>query len=141
MNKKYREILHLPHKQSDTRTHMPVADRAAQFAPFAALVGYGDAVNETARLTGTKMELSEAMIDQLSAKLKYIAEHLSEQPEVIITCFQADKKKSGGTYLDCSGVVKKIDEYAQTIVMQDGTEIFFEDIKDIDSSIFTNNEY
>ncbi len=59
MNSRYNNIIHLPHKQSSTRPHMPIADRAAQFAPFAALVGYDNAVKETARLTDSRQELSD----------------------------------------------------------------------------------
>lgn len=134
MNEKYKEIIHLPHKQSATRPHMPVADRAAQFAPFAALVGYDDAVRETARLTDSRRELSDGALAQLNTKLNYIQEHLGEQPEVTITYFQPDSKKSGGTYLTCTGIVKRIDDYEHTILMQDGREIFIDDISEIGSS-------
>ena len=72
MKSKYSEIIHLPHKQSSTRPHMPVADRAAQFAPFAALVGYDDAVKETARLTDSRRELSDCTLEQLNAKLSFL---------------------------------------------------------------------
>lgn len=134
MNEKYKEIIHLPHKQSATRPHMPVADRAAQFAPFAALVGYDDAVKETARLTESRRELSDGALEQLNAKLNYIQEHLDEQPEVTITYFQPDSKKSGGAYLTCTGIVKKVDDYEHTVLMQDGREIFIDDISEIGSS-------
>lgn len=134
MNEKYKEIIHLPHKQSATRPHMPVADRAAQFAPFAALVGYDDAVRETARLTDSRRELSDGALAQLNTKLNYIQEHLGEQPEVTITYFQPDSKKSGGAYLTCTGIVKKVDDYEHTVLMQDGREIFIDDISEIGSS-------
>ncbi len=136
MNEKYKDIINLPHKQSPTRPHMPVADRAAQFAPFAALVGYDDAVRETARLTESRRELSDGALDQLNAKLKYIQEHLNGQPEVTITYFQPDSKKSGGAYLTCTGIVKKVDDYEHTVLMQDGREIFIDDISHIDIGQF-----
>lgn len=136
MNEKYKDIIHLPHKQSSTRPHMAIADRAAQFAPFAALVGYDDAVKETARLTDSRRELSECALEQLNAKLNYIGEHLDEQPEVTITYFQPDSRKSGGAYLNCTGIVMKIDNYEHTVLMQDGREIFIEDIVEIESSTF-----
>lgn len=141
MNEKYKEIIHLPHKQSATRPHMPVADRAAQFAPFAALVGYDDAVRETARLTESRRELSDGALEQLNAKLNYIQEHLDEQPKVSITYFQPDSKKSGGTYLTCTGIVKRIDDYEHTILMQDGGEIFIDDITEIESADFQFYNY
>lgn len=136
MNKKYKEIIHLPHKQSSTRPHMAVADRAAQFAPFAALVGYDDAVRETARLTESRRELSDGALEQLNAKLNYIQEHLDEQPKVSITYFQPDSKKSGGAYLTCTGIVKRVDDYEHTVLMQDGREIFIDDITEIGGSAF-----
>lgn len=135
-NSKYKDIIHLPHKQSSTRTHMPVADRATQFAPFAALVGYDDAVKETARLTGSRRELSDGALDQLNAKLNYIQKHLDEQPEVSISYFQPDSKKSGGAYLTCTGIVKRVDNYEHTVLMQDGREIFIDDITEIVGSVF-----
>lgn len=136
MSDKYNDIIHLPHKQSDTRPHMPVSDRAAQFAPFAALVGYDDAVNETARLTDTKSELSDGVLEQLNAKLHYIQNHLSDQQEVSITYFRADSRKSGGSYLNCTGIVKKIDNHERVVVIQDGAKICIEDIMEIESPAF-----
>lgn len=115
---------------------MPVADRAAQFAPFAALVGYDDAVRETARLTDSKRVLGDGALEQLNAKLCYIQEHLDDQPDVTITYFQADSKKSGGAYLTCTGIVKRVDDYEHTVLMQDGREIFIDDIVEIESSAF-----
>lgn len=137
---KYNNIIHLPHKQSSTRPHMPVADRAAQFAPFAALVGYDDAVKETARLTDSRRELSDGALERLNAKLNYIQEHLDENLEVTITYFQADSKKSGGAYLTCTGIVKRVDDYEHTVLMQDGREIFIDDIIEIGSSTFRLNK-
>lgn len=139
-NSKYKDIIHLPHKQSATRPHMPVADRAAQFAPFAALVGYDDAVRETARLTDSRRELSDGALAKLNTELNYIQEHLGEQPEVTITYFQPDSKKSGGAYLTCTGVVKRIDDYEHTVLMQDGREIFIDDITEIGGSAFQFDE-
>lgn len=54
---KYDEILSLPHHISKTRPQMPMSDRAAQFAPFAALTGYDSAIKETGRLTDERIEL------------------------------------------------------------------------------------
>lgn len=131
MDDKYKDILHLPHKQSETRPHMPVGDRAAQFAPFAALTGYDSAIRETARLTDSKRELSESDLDILNRKLTYIMEHLDKDSPVTITYFQADNKKSGGAYITYTGTVKRIDEYERIILMTDGTKIPIEDIYDV----------
>ncbi len=130
MKNKYENMIHLPHKQSATRPHMSVADRAAQFAPFAALVGYDEVVKETARLTDNRRELCDGALDQLNATLSYLRGHLDEHPKVTITYFQEDKRKSGGAYLTCTGIVSKIDEHGQIVVMQDRQTISFEDIVD-----------
>lgn len=136
MNDKCKNILHLPHKQSDTRPHMSVSDRAAQFAPFTALTGYDSAIQETARLTDRKRELSETELDELDRKLNYIVEHLDQPFSVTIAYFWADKRKSGCKYFDYTGFMKKIDEYEQTVTMQSSDEIFILDISDIESPVF-----
>lgn len=131
MNSKYNDILHLPHKKSETRPHMPVSDRAAQFAPFAALTGYDSAIRETARLTDRKRELGESELEELNGKLIYIGEHLDEPSPVKITYFRADKKKSGGAYIVFTGTAKRIDQYEKMMIMTDGTKIPIEDIYDV----------
>lgn len=141
MSNRYDDIIHLPHKQSSTRPHMPVIDRAAQFAPFAALTGYDSAIAETGRLTDTRRELSDAQLEELNAKLCFIGEHLDDEPLVTITYFREDDRKSGGAYLNYSGTVKRIDDYEHTVVMTDGKEIFIEDIVGIDSPLLPEFEY
>lgn len=95
-----------------------------------------DSLKETARLTDSRRELSDGALEQLNTKLNYIQEHLDEQPEVTITYFQADSKKSGGAYLTCTGIVKRVDDHEHTVLMQDGREIFFNDITEIGGSAF-----
>ena len=106
-------------------------DRAAQFAPFAALTGYDDAVKETARLTDKKVELDEYSKDALNERLNMIQDAIDEQPEVSITYFLLDKKKSGGAYVTATDRVKKIDEYENIVLLQDGTKIPIDDIAEI----------
>ncbi|TWH81571.1 YolD-like family protein [Sedimentibacter saalensis] len=136
MKKSYDDIMNLPHHVSATRPHMSAIDRAAQFSPFAALTGYGDAITETARLTGEKVELDEYMKDVLSVRLQIIADQLKEHPEIAITYFQPDEKKSGGAYVTVIGRVKKIDEYERVVVMIDGTRVPIDEIASIDGEIF-----
>ena len=78
---KYDDIIHLPHHVSDKRPQMPVLDRAAQFAPFAALTGYGEAVKETARLTERRIQPDEEALDILNRRLEFIKEHIGEHLE------------------------------------------------------------
>lgn len=136
MKKSYDDIMNLPHHVSATRPHMSAIDRAAQFSPFAALTGYGDAIKETARLTGERVELDEYMKDVLSGRLQIIADQLKEHPEIAITYFQPDEKKSGGAYVTVIGRVKKIDEYERVVVMIDGTRVPIDEIASIDGEIF-----
>ncbi|GAB6105136.1 hypothetical protein JCM17039_18900 [Blautia glucerasea] len=110
---------------------MPVLDRAAQFAPFAALTGYGEAVKETARLTERRIQPDEETLDILNRRLEFIKKHISEQPEVSVCFFRPDPRKDGGAYVTVSGTVKKLDEFRHRLVLADETEIPFEDLWEI----------
>lgn len=133
---RYDDIINLPHYQSATRPRMSNYDRAAQFAPFAALTGYDDAVKETARLTDKKVELDEYGKDALNERLNMVQDAIDEQPEVSVTYFLPDKKKSGGAYVTATDRVKKIDEYENIVLLQDGTKIPIADIAEIAGDIF-----
>lgn len=119
----YEDIINLPHHQSNTRKHMSLHDRAAQFAPFAALTGYDDAVKEARRLTDGKPELDENQLADLDQKLAELTKRISEHPEIIITYFEPDNKKDGGAYITFIGRLKKIDNYKRIFVFEDGREI------------------
>lgn len=136
MTKPYEDIINLPHHTSKSRPHMSAHDRAAQFSPFAALTGYDAAITETARLTGKRVELDEYSKADLNERLNLIQDHLDEQPEVSITYFQSDKKKTGGAYITATGRAKKIDEYERTVVMQDATKIPIDEIIAIEGGMF-----
>lgn len=120
---KYEDIIRLPHHVSRNHPPMPLADRAAQFSPFAALTGHGDAIRETARLTDTFLELEEDRKAQLDEQLRLILENLAQEPEIEFTCFQPDEKKIGGSYVTVRGKVKKIEEYSHRIILSDGTTL------------------
>ncbi len=132
----YDDIINLPHHTSPTRRRMSLYDRAAQFSPFAALTGYDAAITETARLTDKKIELDEYEKADLSERLCMIQDLKDERPEVSITYFIPDKKKSGGEYITVTGRVKKIDEHGRTVVMQDATKIPIDDILEIHCELF-----
>lgn len=132
----YDDIIHLPHHVSEKHMQMSIHDRSAQFAPFAALNGYGEEVDETARLTESRVDLDENRKEIMDEKLMALQEHIKENPEVTITFFVPDEKKSGGKYLTEVGVIKKIDSYNHKIIMQNGLGILIEDMYDIESEIF-----
>ena len=130
-NNSYDDIINLPHPVSKNHPQMPFRDRAAQFAPFAALTGHDAAIKETARLTDERLELSEEVIAQLNEKINIIRNNIGIEQNVSITYFIPDAKKVGGSYVTYSGIVKKIDEYEHTIIMTDQTVIPIERISDI----------
>lgn len=119
----YDDILDLPHPTSKKHPRMSMAARAAQFAPFAALTGYGDAIKETARITDQQLELDENEKALLNEKLQLLRQHLPERPLVTITFFVPDTKKAGGSYQTITGFVKKLQEYEHRLIMTDGTII------------------
>ena len=98
----YEDIINLPHHVSPTRPQMPMSDRAAQFAPFAALTGYDAAIKETGRLTDEKIELDEEALTALDMKYQFLMDALDDAPEVTITYFQPDERKAGGKYVSQS---------------------------------------
>lgn len=132
----YDDIINLPHHVSTTRPQMSTINRAAQFAPFAALTGYDAAIRETARLTDERIKLGESDIAALDIKLRVLTDFISDQPEVFVTYFQPDEKKEGGAYITANGVVKKIDNYERIIVFISGEKIAIKDILDIECELF-----
>lgn len=127
----YDDIIDLPHHVSDTRPHMPMLDRAAQFQPFRALTGYEDAVRETARLTDQRVELTDEEKARLDAILQTLADSIGSHPQVILTYFQPDKKKAGGSYVTTTGQLKRIDDVGGVLVLMSGERIVIADILDI----------
>ena len=135
---KYDEILSLPHHVSKTRPQMPMSDRAAQFAPFAALTGYDSAIKETGRLTDEKIEMDEEALNILNMKFQILVDSLDDEPEVTFTYFKPDERKAGGAYLEVTGTVKKVDDFERLIVMQNGTKMPMDDILNIEGEIFAS---
>ena len=132
----YEDIINLPHHVSKTRPKMSMLDRAAQFSPFAALTGYDDAIKETGRLTDEKIEMDEDRKAALDMKQAYLIEMIDEQPEISITYFLPDAKKSGGAYVTVTGNLKRFDEYERLLILTDGKKIPMDDIADIESDLF-----
>ena len=131
---KYDDIIDMEHHISKKHPQMSLYARSAQFAPFAALTGYEDAVKETGRETSFKIELDE-MKQIIDSKLQIILEKIKNKPEVTITYFIPDSKKDGGEYIAKTGLVSKIDTFNQKIVLLDQTEIPINEIIDIEGNI------
>ena len=132
----YADIIHLPHHVSKEHPQMSPRDRAAQFSPFAALVGYGDVIDETVRLTTPKRELDEGEKAELDRRIGLLLAHLVEKPVVTIEYFVPDALKSGGSYEFKSGPVVKISSARKNLTMADGTVIRFGDIVGIEGELF-----
>ena len=127
----YEDIINLPHHVSKTRKPMSLENRSAQFAPFAALTGYGDAIKETSRLTTNIKDLSETEKSIIDNKLRILNSIIKDKPFATFTYFVPDSKKSGGKYITVSGNVRRIDVVNNEIVFTDKKVINISDIIDI----------
>ena len=139
----YADIIDLPPHEPYTRPRMSMMDRAAQFAPYAALVGYGDMVVETARITDRQLILGASEVETLNAKLQILQESLDlkMQPAAEISYFLPDTRKAGGCYHLKSGHVKRIDIVNGKIHFTDKTEIRIDRINDISSDLFSTCDF
>lgn len=117
---KYDDIIDLPRPVPKGRSPMTNYERAAQFSPFAALTGFDAAIEETARLTDTRIELDEGGKALLDEVLREIQDRLPAQPKISATYFIYDERKAGGAYITATGYVKKIDAYSQSLLLTDG---------------------
>ena len=124
----YDDIINLPHHQSKNHPHMSMHDRAAQFAPFAALTGYDDAIKEARRLTDSKPELDENQLEELDQKLADLMTRIEEHPEVTITYFEPDDNKDGGEYIAYDGRLSKIDYVRKALIFEDNKTVSLSDI-------------
>ena len=124
----YDDIIQMRRPVSKTHPQMSKQDRAAQFAPFAALTGHKERIGETERLTVQKKDLDASQQDILNNKLQEILKNIDNAPDIKITYFAADLRKSGGKYITVTGQVKKINLYEKSILLLDGTCIMIDDI-------------
>lgn len=133
---KYKDILNYQYPNLEIEKDFPdKVLRAAQFAPFAALTGHDEEIEETARTTDGKIELDEYAKDEINKSLNFIQEHTEEQLPISITYFLPDKKKEGGKYITKSGFVTKLSEFEKIVVLNDGTAIPITDIAELEISI------
>ena len=121
----YDDIISLPHHVSAVHAPMPAADRAAQFAPFAALTGYEAAIRESGRLTARRLELTDEEKELLNRKLLRAAEG---GDHIAITYFLPDRYKAGGSYVTAVGRIKKVDRIEGSVIFLDGMKIPVEEI-------------
>jgi len=117
---KYDDIINMPHHKSAKHPQMSMINRAAQFSPFAALTGHGEAIKETARLTDERVELDESVKAAIDERLQYIEENIKSKPTATVTYFEPDDRKEGGEYVTVTGKVRKIDSAANCIIMTNG---------------------
>ena len=135
-NHQYDDIINMEHHKSKKHPPMSLYARSSQFAPFAALTGYEDAVTETAREVENRIEIDDELKNILDGKIQILIEQIKNKPEIIFTYFVPDVKKDGGTYISITGIVKKINLYSQNIILEDKTEIPISEIIDISGEIF-----
>ena len=128
---KYDDIINLPHPEPKKHTRMSLENRAAQFSPFAALTGHNEAIKETERLTDQKIELEEDAITDINRTLMWIKDNIKSKPEVIVTYFVPDYKKTGGKYITATVNIAKIDELNHTVITADGLKIAVYNILEI----------
>ena len=140
MTGKYDDIIGLPHHVSLRYKHMTRANRAAQFAPFAALTGYEEAVEETARLTDAEAEVTESRREHINLCLNILEENLRARPQVRIVYFRPDEKKTGGAYVTAVGEVRHIDAGTREIIFADGRRLAVDSIYHITGRLMPEYE-
>ncbi len=123
------------------RKIMSIEDRSYEFAPFSALVGFNDLIKERERETISEIDISEERKEDLDLKLKIINSKINLHPEVFITYFVPDKKKTGGSYQKIANYIKKIDFYHKLIVLENSERIKIENIINIDSIDIDLNDF
>lgn len=128
---RYDDIIHLPHHVSKTRKPMPMINRAAQFAPFAALTGHDEAIAETARQTALRRILSSDEQEILSKRLTYAISHIGKRSNLTFIYFIPDTQKEGGRYVNTTGILRAYDDFEKRIVLEDGTVVLVETIVSI----------
>ena len=129
--KKYKEILYMKRPKS-SRTKMSMSDRAAQFAPFSALTGHKESIDEAARLVDDRIELSEDKKDELTFCFSMIMKDIKQEPEVKVVYFVPDETKKGGRYISIKKKLISYDTYKETLIFQDKSEIHLKDIIELE---------
>jgi hypothetical protein len=124
---KYLDIINLEHYEPKYHPRMSIENRSAIFAPFAALTGYDECINETARFVESKIDLTDDELELLNRKINNYKDN-----QILLTYFIKDKYKEGGIYLSIVDKIKKIDLITKEIILESKKIIKIEDILDID---------
>lgn len=127
---KYDDIINAPRPISKKHKPMTRYNRAAQFASFAALVGYEDLIEETGRQVDSRISIDENKAFEINGKLIYLANN--KDVEANYTIFKADDKKKGGKYINIKGSILKVDLDKNVIVLKDKQIIKIDLIDEID---------
>ena len=136
----YDDIINLPHHKSDRHHPMPMSKRAAQFAPFAALSGYGEELEELTRLTERRRALSDAEERELNEKLNLLRAKIDAQPVISATYFVPDPRKEGGKYITKTGSVRRLDLNARRLIFTDAYEVPIDALSALEGEIFPKTE-
>ena len=132
----YADIIDLPHHVSEARSHMTPLERAAQFAPFAALTGYDAAIAESARLTDEKTALGDWAMAELNDKINFLQACAQDHPLLTVTYFLPDEKKTGGEYVTVSGKLKKLRLFERELLLSGQSPIPLDDIQALRGEVF-----
>mgnify|MGYP003290051950 CR=1 FL=1 len=131
MNNNYEDIINLEPPISKKHSKMPISARAAQFAPFSALTGYKEAIEETGRITEAEIFLDEDKKVIINEKLNTISKNLESDPKITLTYFIKDKNKQGGKIVTEIISIKKIDLITEELILTDKRKISLKNIIDI----------
>lgn len=127
----YYDIIDLPCPGSRKHTPMPLRERAAQFAPFAALTGFDEQLGEKARLTGCRPCVSDEEALKINEALSCLIGSGSRL-SVKVTYFVPDGKKPGGAVMEREAEVRRVDAVARTLIFSDRSVVIIDDILTLD---------
>lgn len=125
------------HQRYRLKNHKPISliDRAVQFSPFAALTGFDEEIDETARLTDQRENLDEDKIAELNQAFQMLLDKQEDRPLVAVTYFKSDERKSGGAYVTYTGNFRFFDEIEGVLKFVDGMVIAIAEISRIKIAI------
>ncbi len=133
----YDSILHKRRPVDTKHVSMSLHNRAAQFAPFDALTGFGGRIHEASRIVGQRIELTDEVRSVINDRLCQIERHIKENPMVTVTYFVPDCTKYGGSYETITAPAEKILPYDERLILSEDVSIAFDDILKLDGPLFS----